>query len=155
MVIDMVEGKVGSEKMKAAMFENPKINVKLKLSALWVVVMINMAFADILTLYIPELLQDIVNGTTSVEITQELMLVMAIIIEISIMMIFLSLILKPKINRLINIIAGVITIVFVVGGGSLLPHYILFGTIEVACALLIIWFAWKWPKVINEKVGGI
>ncbi len=121
-------------------------DMKARLSALWIVVMINMIFADILTLYIPEFLQDAVAGSTPVQITEELMLGMAIIIEIPIVMIFLSRVLKYRINRWANIITGAITILFVVAGGSLILHYIFFATIEVVCMLLIIWYAWTWPN---------
>ena len=51
-----------------------KTDLKVLLSTLWIVVMFNMIFADILTLYIPELLQEVVTGSTPVQITQELML---------------------------------------------------------------------------------
>ena len=121
-------------------------NLKTILSTLWIVVMLNMIFADILTLYIPEFLQEILTGATPVQITQELMLCMAFIIEIPIVMIFLSRVLKYKANRWVNIIASVITILFVVIGGSLTLHYIFFAAIEVLCLSLIIWYAWKWPK---------
>ncbi len=127
-----------------------KTDLKVLLSTLWIVVMFNMLFADVLTLYISELLQEILTESTPVQITQELMLVMAIIIEIPIVMIFLSRVLKYKANRWVNIIAGVITILFVVGGGSLVLHYIFFATIEVVCLSLIIWYAWKWPT--HERV---
>ncbi|GAJ20993.1 unnamed protein product, partial [marine sediment metagenome] len=49
-------------------------------------------------------------------------------------------------------IASVITIVFVVGGGSLTLHYIFFATIEVVCLSLIVWYAWKWSKHESVKV---
>jgi hypothetical protein len=49
----------------------------------------------------------------------------------------------------VNIIAGAITIVFVVGGGSPILHYIFFATVEVVCLLLIIWYAFKWPKPVK------
>ena len=108
--------------------------------------MFNMLFADVLTLYIPENLEEIMTRSTSVQITEGLMLMMAIIIEIPIVMIFLSRILKYRANRWANIIASAITIVFVIGGGSLVLHYIFFATIEVACMSIIVWYAWKWPK---------
>ena len=123
-----------------------KMNVKEKMSVLWIVVMFNMLFADVLTLFIPEHLEEILTRSTPVQLTQELMLVMAIIIEIPIAMIFLSRVLKYRSNRWANIIAGVITILFVVGGGSLVLHYIFFAAIEVVCLSLIIGYAWKWPK---------
>jgi len=135
----------GEEKMNSEK-KTDKPDLKVILSTLWLVVMFNMIFADILTLYIPEFLNEIVTGSTPVRITQELMLGMAVIIEIPIAMIFLSRILKYRANRWVNIIAGVITILFVVVGGSLILHYIFFAAIEVVCLSLIIWYAWKWPK---------
>jgi len=123
-----------------------KTDLKVLLSTLWIVVMLNMIFADILTLYISEFLQEILTESTPVQITQELMLAMAFIIEIPIVMIFLSRVLKYKANRWVNIIASVIIILFVVIGGSLVLHYIFFAAIEVVCLSLIIWYAWKWPK---------
>ena len=122
------------------------LDIKSMFSTLWIVIMFNMLFADVLTLFISENLQELVAGTTAVEITPNLLLVMAFIIEIPIVMIFLSRVLKYKFNRLANIIAGVITILFVAGGGSMEPHYIFFASIEVICALLIIKLAWKWKE---------
>lgn len=121
-------------------------DMRTRFSILWIVVMLNMIFADILTLFIPEFLQNFVSGTTPFPITQQVMLVMAIIIEIPIIMILLSQILKPKTNYWTNIIASIITIIFVVGGGSLIPHYIFFATVEVICLAMIIRYASKLLK---------
>ena len=122
---------------------NTMKNTKTLLSTLWIVVMINMLKADILSLYIPGTLDDLAKFAGETPITQ-LMLGGAIMMEISIVMIFLSQILKYKANRWANIIVGVLTILFVVGGGSPYPHYIFIATIEVLCLLLIIGIAWKW-----------
>ncbi len=59
-------------------------------------------------------------------------------------MILLSRVLKYGVNRWANIIVSVITIVFVIGGGTSYPHYIFIATVEVICLVLIIWFAWQW-----------
>lgn len=60
-------------------------------------------------------------------------------------MIFLARILPRGINRWTNIVAAVITIVYVIGGGSTYPHYIFLAAIEVVSLLLIIGYAWRWP----------
>ena len=120
-----------------------KIDTKMLLSTLWIVVMINMLKADILSLYIPGALDEMAEFAGGTPIPQ-LMLGGAIMMEISIVMIFLSRVLKYKVNRWVNIIASVITIVFVVGGGSTTPHYLFIAAVEVVCLLLIIGFAWKW-----------
>ena len=118
------------------------MELKEKISLLWIVVMINMAFADILGF----MLDWSTGATPEVVATEEMMLMAAIFLEIPIAMIFLSRILKYAANRRANIIAGVLTIVFVVAGGSLVLHYVFFAAVEVACMLLIIWYVWKWPN---------
>jgi hypothetical protein len=119
-----------------------KIDSKILLSTLWIVVMINMLMADILSLFIPGATDEVVIFAGRTPITQ-LMLGGAVMMEISTAMIVLSHVLKVKVNRWVNIIVGIITIVFVVGGGTSYPHYIFLGALTVICLLLIIWIAWK------------
>ena len=57
-----------------------------------------------------------------------------------------SRLLRDGINRWANIIAGIITILYVVGGGSWdKTSYLVFGTIEVVAMLSVIRSAWRWP----------
>ena len=100
-----------------------KMDTKVLLSTLWIVVMINMLKADILGLFIPGALEEVAKTSVSTGTTiPQLMLGGAIMLEIPIAMILLSRVLKFKVNRLTNIIASVFTIVYVVGGGTLSPH---------------------------------
>jgi len=113
-----------------------------RISTLWIVVMINMAFADIVGFLAPA--AGPVSGPGGVQITPGLLFVFAMLLEIPIAMILASRILKPKANRWANTAAAVITSVFVVGGGSMeLPYYAFFATVEVACMALIIWSVWS------------
>jgi len=122
-----------------------KLDTRVLLSTLWVVVMINMLKADILSLYIPGATEEVAktSASTGASIPQ-LMLGGAIMMEISIAMIVLSRVLKYGLNRWLNIITAIITIVFVVGPGASYPHYIFIAAVETFCLLLIIWNAWKW-----------
>ncbi len=117
-------------------------NTKVILSTLWIVVMFNMIFADILSFIMPGFF-DVVNA---MQASQSLLLVYAILLEIPIIMVILSRVLKRGVNRWANIVASIITIAFVIGGGSTYLHYIFFATIEVVLMLLIIWLAWKWDE---------
>lgn len=120
-----------------------KINTKVLLSTLWIVVMINMLKADILSLYIPGAAAEVARtaGETPIAL---LMLGGAIMMEIAIVMIILSRVLTYRVNRWANIIASIITIAFIWGGAASEPHYLFIGTVETICLLLIIWNAWKW-----------
>ena len=130
-----------------------RLDTKVLLSTLWIVVMINMLKADILSLYIPGSIEEVArtSDSTGTPIPQ-LMLGGAIMMEISIAMILLSRVLKYSLNRWGNIIVSLITIAFVVGGGVSYPHYIFIAAVEVICLLLIVWFAWKWR---NDEAGSI
>ncbi|MCE7980415.1 MAG: hypothetical protein DYG89_04430 [Caldilinea sp. CFX5] len=131
--------------MNASGIVTKKLDTPGLLSTLWIVVMINMAYADILSLYIPGAAEEVAKtaAATGTPIPQ-LMLGGAIMMEIAIVMIILSRLLPYGVNRWGNILASIITIAFVVGGGVSYPHYIFIAAVEVICLLLIIWQAWSW-----------
>ena len=132
---------------------NPKYTslseMPAKLSTLWIFLLFNMVFADIFTFMHPGFMAQIVAGTPidGIVITPIFLLIAAIVTEISIAMVFLSRFLKPGINRWANIVGAVITILWVVGGGSLIATYIFFASIEVLTSLVIIGMAWNWRNV--------
>jgi len=120
-------------------------DMKAKLSTLWIFVMFNMVFADIFSFMYPGFLKQIMTGNVDgTQVTPGFLLIAAIVTEISIAMVFLSRLLKYGVNRWVNIVGGVITILWVIGGGSTTLHYIFFAAIEVVCTAIIIWLAWKW-----------
>lgn len=122
--------------------------MKVKLSTLWIFVMFNMIFADIVGFMNPGALEDIITGNVGVQITQKLLLVFSILLEIPIVMILLSRMLNYKANRWANIISGLITIIFIIVGGDTYLSYIFFATIEVICIIYIMWSAWNWHEEI-------
>ncbi len=125
-----------------------EMDMKEKLSLLWIFVLFNYIYADITTLMDSSVLTELITGYAGgLQITQGFLLGGAILMEIPIAMVVLSRVLKYKANRLANIIAGTIKTAAVslsmfVGTPAL--YYIFFGTIEIGCTLLIIWYAWKW-----------
>ena len=125
--------------------------MKAKLSTLWIFIMFNMVFADIFSFMYPGFLQQTMTGNADgTQVTPAFLLIAAMVTEVSIAMVFLSRLLKHGVNRWVNIVGGVITILWVIGGGPLtFLHYIFFASIEVACSLVIIWLAWTWrnPQV--------
>lgn len=138
------------ERINLYLNKTTKMDIKVKLSTLWIFIVFNIVFADVVGFLNPGTLEDIMTGSTGFEITQGLLLVFAVLLEIPIVMIFLSRILKYRANRWANIIAAVITILFVIGGGNTSLSYIFFATIEVMGMLLIVWYAWKWS---NPELG--
>ncbi len=122
------------------------VDTRTKLSALWTFLMFNMVFADIFTFVYPGFMKQIVTGDIAdgTQITPVFLLIAAMVTEISIAMVFLSRLLKHKANRWVNIIGGIVTILWVIGGGSMTLHYIFFASVEVMTSLVILWLAWRW-----------
>ena len=102
------------------------------LSALWIVVMINVLSADIFSFMLGS------AGETAVAVTPWIMFAFAVIHEIPIAMIILSRVLKRGVNRTLNCIAAGITAAYVIAGGSATPHYIFFALAEVICLVWIV-----------------
>ena len=125
-----------------------KVDTKVLLSTLWIVVMINMAYADILGLFIPGALEEVAKASVSTGASiPQLMLFGAVMGNLAIAMIILSRVLKYGINRWVNIVVGIVTIAYIWGGAASYPHYIFIATVETLCLLLIVWFAWTWRNV--------
>ena len=125
---------------------------KVILSTLWIFAMFNYLYADYASLLEPGMLEKLMTGSVGgIQITLATLLGGAILMETAIAMILLSRILKYRANRWANIIVGAIhtaavLLSMLVGEGAPAPYYMFLITIEVACTLFIIWYAWTWPK---------
>lgn len=127
--------------------EDVKVNVKMKLSALWAVLMLLYIYADIFSLHKPGQVEEIISGRMGpFPVTQSSLFTASILMLIPAVMVFLSLALKPKVDRWVNIILGVLYTAVNIGNliGETWAFYILFGTVEMALTLLIVGHAWKW-----------
>lgn len=126
------------------MNNNKHIDTKVKLSTLWIVVMLNMIFADIFSIMVELVDKNTMHILGEVKVT---MAIAAVVTNIPILMIYFSRILAYKINRIANIIAAILTIIYVIGGGDTTPHYLIIAGIEVICLLIILRNAWTWKAV--------
>jgi cbb3-type cytochrome oxidase subunit 3 len=129
--------------------EDVTINVKMKLSALWVALMLLYIYADIFSLYRPGQLKEMMEGLMGpFPVTQGSLLTASILMIIPAVMVFLSLTLRPKVNRWANIILGVLYTFVNISNliGETWIYYMVSGVVEIAVTLLIVWYAWKWPN---------
>jgi hypothetical protein len=127
--------------------EGLRNNVQMKISALWVALMLLYIYADILSLYRPGQVEEIISGRMGpLPVTQGSLLAASILMMIPAVMVFLSLALKPTVSRWANIILGVLYTAVNIGNliGETWTFYILFGIVEIALTLLIVAYAWRW-----------
>ena len=140
---------MNTNEMSTKILEDVKINVKLKISALWIAMLFVFAYVDIFAFYRPDIIEGIMAGKVAVfEINQTFLFLTTLYILIPSIMVFLSLVLKPKVNRFTNIIVAVLYIVTILASciGETWAYYIFGSIVESLLLLLIVWYAWKWPK---------
>ncbi|MBW1856052.1 MAG: hypothetical protein JRJ00_15465 [Deltaproteobacteria bacterium] len=138
---------MNTNRKTARILKDVKIDVKIKLSGLWVAAMFSWVYGDLLRIYSGDFVggDDITGGVMSLEM---LWLVSAITMIVPGAMVFLSLALKGKANRWTNIIMGIFYTVYNLSGLSTYPsaydRFLIF--VSVVFTALIAWYAWKWPK---------
>ncbi|NJL41074.1 MAG: hypothetical protein HC840_25845 [Leptolyngbyaceae cyanobacterium RM2_2_4] len=126
------------------------IRVKTKLAALWASFMFLYIYVDYFHLLMPNSLKDILAGKVFVfDITQVFLLVGLASVTIPALMISLSVVLSAEVNRWTNIIVATVYIPFTLFNlaGEAWMHMVFGAVVEVVLLLLIIGYAWKWPRI--------
>ena len=128
-------------------------NVRIKLSALWVCLMLTYLLGDVLRIFSGDFTAGEVSG---MEMSQGLMLGMAALMLLPIVMVFLSLTLKYPAIRWLSIVVAVFLFLFNAVG---LPTYpSLYDQFLIAVGLvfnaLTVWYAWKWRKTSDKGGNG-
>lgn len=140
---------MNSKKVPQKALEDIKINVKLKLAAIWASFMFFYIYVDYFHLYMPGSVEDILAGKVfTFDISYVFLLIVMIGVAIPSLMIFLSVALPANVNRWTNIIVAAIYIPYMLFNlaGVAWAHMYFAAAVEVALLLLIIGYAWKWPK---------
>ena len=132
------------------------MDMKALLSKLWIFVLFNIVFQDIHEMLRPGFLEEVMTGTVNgVQMTEGFLLLGGMMLEIPIAMVLLPQVLRYRVNRWANIIAGPIAFALIVFGGPSDLDDMFFATIEVVTLLFIVWYAWKWPNPGLSPNNGI
>ncbi len=140
---------MNSQKVSQKALEDIKVNVKLKLAALWASMMFFYIYVDYFGLHMPGHINNILAGKVFVfDITQVFLLTALVLTTIPALMIFLSVALPAKVNRWTNIIVAAVWIPYTLFNlvGEFWLHMVYGTVVEVVLLLLIIWYAWKWTE---------
>ena len=140
---------MNSSQKAAGALEDVKIPVKLKLSALWAATLFLYAYGDIFGFFRPDVIESVKAGKIAgFQINQVFLLAVSIYILIPSAMVFLTLVLKPEVNRWANLIVSVAYFATIVLSaiGETWAYYVFLSLAESVLTLLIAWHAWKWPQ---------
>lgn len=139
--------------MANKVFEDIKVNIKLKLAALWTSLMFCYVYGDFFSLFVPGRIQRLMEGNSGAgETTPITLLLYAVLLALPSLMIFLSVSLKARLNRILNIIIGifftlVMILVTVTSLGEWMIFYTFLGLVEITLTCIIVWQAIKWPEL--------
>lgn len=119
------------------------VDVPIKLSGLWVAVMLTYLLGDVLRIYSGDLKAGEIGGR---QMTQGMWLGIAILMVIPIVMVFLSLTLNQPVNRWVNIIVAVFFFIFNLIGLPTYPsaydRFLI--VVGLVFNVLTVWYAWQW-----------
>jgi Family of unknown function (DUF6326) len=135
----------------AGKYQDTRIDVKLVLSALWIAMLIVFAYVDIVGLFRADVLRAALDGkmaTTGVTVDQVFLAVTTVYILVSTLMVVLALVLRPRVNRIVNIGAALVYAASIIASciGEGWVYDLLGSAVEVALLAAILYQAWTWPS---------
>lgn len=135
---------------QAQQYQNSEINPKIRLALLWVAVTLCYLYGDYFELYVPKKVEGLISGDNLLNTPFKLFLA-ALMLAVPALMVVSSILLRPVLNRVLNIIFGIFyTLIMVLVGISSYDKWMLFyiflAFVECVITLLIVRYAWIWPK---------
>ncbi|MBJ7601156.1 MAG: hypothetical protein DLM67_05890 [Candidatus Nephthysia bennettiae] len=131
----------------AAHHDHP-IDTRLKISALWTAMLFIFAYVDLFSLYRPDFRADIESGKVFMfDINQTFLFFATLYIIVPSLMIYLTLVMRPRLNRIINIVVAALYAITIAGGAvGEWGYYILGSVIEALLLAVVVRHAWTWPE---------
>jgi hypothetical protein len=129
--------------------QDTPVPVRLKLAALWTSVMFLYVYVDIFNFFRPGTVSDILDGRVwEFDITQGWMFGALVLMSIPSLMMTMSLLLPARSARWTNVVVGALYIPVSAFNviGEAWAHYYLGAALEVALLLLVVRYAWTWPR---------
>src|ERR671939_26134 len=128
--------------------EPSNVNVRIKISALWASMLFVFAYVDLFSLYRRDFRADLEAGEVSgFTINGSFLVGTTVYVVIPSLMVFVAVILRPRVNRIANIaLATAYALTIIAGAIGEWGYYILGSAVEVALLAAIVYYAWTWPK---------
>lgn len=132
--------------------EQSPVNVRVKIAALWASMLFVFAYVDLFSLYRPDVRANVEAGEVGgFAINQTFLLATTAYVVIPSLMVFCVLVLRPRLNRIVNIVLAMVYAVSIVAGSiGEWTYYLLGSFIEAALLVAVVFYAWTWPKEIGQ-----
>ncbi len=136
-------------------------DMRVALPVLWVFMVLNYLYCDVLSLFDPGVIKDVVAGYSSggaIQMTPEFLFASALLMEIPMAMTLLSRVLGYSAARWSNVVAaGFMALVQVgsLGAGTPTSYYLFFSAIEVGTLALIAVLALRWADPETGRAARV
>ncbi|MEM7066000.1 MAG: DUF6326 family protein [Cyanobacteria bacterium P01_B01_bin.77] len=128
------------------------LSMKAKLSTLWIFFLFNIIFRDIHEFVEPGFIEEVLTGTVNGNpVTEHMLLLGGVMIEVPIAMVLLSRILPYGANRWTNMIVAILYGVLVPAFGTTDLDDTFHLIMEVAALSTVIWSAWRWRNPLPKR----
>lgn len=132
--------------------EPSPVNVRVKIAALWASMLFVFAYVDLFSLYRPDFRADVEAGEVGgFAVNQTFLLATTAYVVIPSLMVFCVLVLRPRLNRIVNTVLAMVYAVSIVAATiGEWTYYLLGSLIEAALLVAVVFYAWTWPKEIGQ-----
>jgi hypothetical protein len=132
-------------------YQDYRIHPRIKIAALWTVMLFVFVCVDLFSLYRSDVRADIEAGKIAAfTIGQGYLLGVMIYVLVPSSMVFLSLVMTPRVTRMANVVLAVIYAVTVAGSAIGEWNYFILGSLAEAVLLAgVVYYAWTWPKTTH------
>ena len=124
--------------------------VRLRLGAVWIFVMLNYLYCDVLGLMDAHLLRQYLAGEVrGIEVSQGFLLAAAVLMEIPMAAIPAALLLPLRAGRAVQLAAGATMTVVqaaTLATGATTGYYLFFSAVEIGGTAAVVVIAWRWRR---------
>ena len=137
------------------MFDPAPVNVRLKIASLWTSMLFVFAYVDIFGLYRADIQAAVEAGEIGgFTVNQAFLAGTTAYVAIPSLMVFGALVLRPRVNRIVNIALGAIYAVTVIASAiGEWGYYVVGSALEVALLASVVYYAWTWPCQYHDRAG--
>jgi Family of unknown function (DUF6326) len=131
-------------------YRDTPVDVKLVLSALWIAMLFVFAYVDIFAFFRADVLRAALDGEVAdagFTVDQLFLTLTLVYIVLPALMVVLSLVLRPEVNRIVNVVVSLVYLVSVVASciGEDWAYYLIGSLVEAVLLVAIARTAWTWP----------
>jgi len=130
-------------------YDEQPVNVRIKIAGLWTSMLFVFAYVDIFAFFRKDILEGALAGKVGdFDVNQTFLALTTVYILIPCLVLFLTLVLKAKTSRIMNIVISTLYILTIIGAAAeeTWTYYLLGSAVEVILLAAIIRFSIKWPK---------